>query len=255
MASHLSRQLRIGSHRGIAQLSRRRPTDQRSYHSYEHEPPPPFDPTQETILAASIPHIREHGFTDFSLSMGARDAGALDVTTNLFPGGAFDLVRYYLVTQRLSLKDRIQFPAASDAGKKPGVGAKVRSLTVERLMANQPIIGRWQEAIALMAQPKNIPTSIAELARLSDEIWFLAGDTSVDGSWYTKRAALSAIYSSTEVFMTQDKSPGFAATEEFLDRRLQDSRAIGGAVSNVGTWLSFTGHAFTNVLRSKGVRI
>jgi rpsU-divergently transcribed protein len=48
-----------------------------------------------------------------------------------------------------------------------------------------------------MAQPSYVPTSIAELARLSDEIWFLAGDTSVDSSWYTKRASLSMIYSST----------------------------------------------------------
>ena len=53
------------------------------------------------------------------------------------------------------------------------------------------------QALAVMAQPSHVGTSIAELARLSDEIWFLAGDTSVDTSWYTKRASLSAIYSST----------------------------------------------------------
>jgi ubiquinone biosynthesis protein COQ9 len=51
-----------------------------------------------------------------------------------------------------------------------------------------------------MAQPTNMRTSLAELARLADEIWFLAGDVSVDTSWYTKRATLSAIYSSTGLF-------------------------------------------------------
>ena len=61
-----------------------------------------------------------------------------------------------------------------------------------------------------MAQPSYTSTSIAELARLVDEIWFLAGDTSVDTSWYTKRASLSAIYSASEIFMTQDRSLGFA---------------------------------------------
>ena len=112
-----------------------------------------------------------------------------------------------------------------------------------------------EQALAVMAQPSNIPTSLAELARLSDEIWFLAGDTSVDTSWYTKRASLSAIYSSTEVFMTQDKSADFAETERFFDRRLQESRAVGGALANMGQWVNFTGHASMNVLRSKGVRI
>ena len=99
-----------------------------------------------------------------------------------------------------------------------------------------------------MAHPAYVPASLAELARLADEIWYLAGDTSVDSSWYTKRASLSAIYASTEVFMTTDQSTGFAETEEFLERRLEDAQMV-------GEWAGFTGRAFVNVLRSKGVRI
>ena len=55
--------------------------------------------------------------------------------------------------------------------------------------------------------------------------------------------------------MTQDTPPDFVETQEFLDRRLQDVRSLGEGVSNLGDWLEFTGHAVTNVLRSKGVRI
>ena len=106
-----------------------------------------------------------------------------------------------------------------------------------------------------MALPSNIRPSLAELARLSDEIWFLAGDTSVNTSWYTKRASLSAIYSSTEIFMTTDQSTDFAETEEFLDRRLDEAKSVGSTMANVGQWVNFTGHGVVNVLRSKGVRI
>jgi ubiquinone biosynthesis protein COQ9 len=106
-----------------------------------------------------------------------------------------------------------------------------------------------------MAQPSYIPASTAELWRLTDEIWFLAGDTSVDTSWYTKRASLSAIYAATEVFQTQDSTSGFKDTERFLDERLGDLRAIGGVVGNVGEWAGYTGRSFVNVLRSKGVRV
>jgi len=122
-------------------------------------------------------------------------------------------------------------------------------------MANKDIIHRWQEALALIAQPSNVPTSISELSSLSDDIWFLAGDTSVDTSWYTKRASLSTIYAATELFMTMDKSPNFAETKEFLDRRLRDVQIVGGAVGSVGQWVGFTAHAGLNILRSKGVRI
>lgn len=106
-----------------------------------------------------------------------------------------------------------------------------------------------------MAQPSYIPASTSELWRLADEIWFLAGDVSVDTSWYTKRATLSAVYAATEVFQTQDQSTDFIDTEMFLDARLRELRKAGTATSAVGEWLGYTGHSVVNVLRSKGVRI
>ena len=49
----------------------------------------------------------------------------------------------------------------------------------------------------MMSLPENVASSMGELARLVDEMWFLAGDKSVDFSWYTKRATLSAVYASS----------------------------------------------------------
>jgi ubiquinone biosynthesis protein COQ9 len=106
-----------------------------------------------------------------------------------------------------------------------------------------------------MALPSNLSTSVHELASLSDEIWFLSGDTSVDTSWYTKRASLSTIYAATDLYMTTDKSEGFQDTKEFLDRRFEDSFKMGTTVKGLGEWLGFTAGASINVLRSKGVRI
>ncbi|KAI9772033.1 MAG: Ubiquinone biosynthesis protein coq9, mitochondrial [Geoglossum simile] len=235
-----------------------RSPQRRPYHS-EHEPiQSPFNATEEAVLAASLRQVPAHGFTNASLSLGAREAGYLDITVNLFSRGAFDLVNYHLVTKRLALKEQLDGRTAKDDGgaiRGLGVRERVRLLVLERLMANRPIIHRWQEALAIMAQPSHVSTSIAELARLSDEIWFLAGDISVDSNWYTKRASLSMIYSSTELFMTQDKSTDFADTQEFLDRRLEDAHTVGSGISNLGKYLDFTAHSFINVLRSKGVRI
>lgn len=106
-----------------------------------------------------------------------------------------------------------------------------------------------------MAQPSHLPKSLAELAALSDDIWFLAGDKAVDPSWYTKRAALSMVYSSSELFMTNDRSPSFAETKSFLHRRLGEVRSVGGTLGSVGRWAGFTLNAGVNVLRSKGVPI
>lgn len=117
------------------------------YHSYEYSQPPPFPPAESAILSAAISHVPNYGFTADALKLGARDAGYLDVSTNLLPRGVFDLVNFHLVTQRLALKDSVQFPTEGEQGKTPGVGAKVRTLTLARLRANEPVIHRWQEVI------------------------------------------------------------------------------------------------------------
>jgi ubiquinone biosynthesis protein COQ9 len=112
-----------------------------------------------------------------------------------------------------------------------------------------------EQALALMALPSNISLSLHELASLSDEVWFLSGDTSVDMSWYTKRASLSTIYAAADLFMTTDTSKGFTETREFLDRRFEDISKAGTAIGDLGQWLGFTTRAGINVLRSKSVRI
>jgi len=106
-----------------------------------------------------------------------------------------------------------------------------------------------------MSLAGNITASTAELGRLVDEIWYLAGDVSVDTSWYTKRGLLAGVYASAEVFMSQDRSVGFKETENFVDRRLQDVMRVGGAAGAVTEWMGFTAISAVNVARSWGMRI
>jgi ubiquinone biosynthesis protein COQ9 len=230
------------------------------YHSNNHPAPPgPFNDVESSILSSSLSYIPAHGFTPATLHLGAQAAGYLDASTNLFPAGAFSLVHYHLYTQRQKLRNRTDItnpPLDPDSkARPPGVGQKVKALTWARLVANGPVVHKYPEAFALMSLVGNVPTSLRELGALADEIWFLAGDVAVDSSWYTKRGSLSAIYASSEVFMTTDKSDGFRETKEFLDRRFEDSRMLGETVGSVGQWVGFTASSAINVLRSKGVRI
>lgn len=200
-------------------------------------------------------HVPAEGFTQTSLVRGARDAGYLDASINLFPRGAFDLVNYHLVMRRLALQNTLPF--TEEEGQKLRFGNKIRDITWARLQANADagIVQRWPEALALMAQPAYLSASLHELSLLADEIWHLAGDTDVTFAWYTKRGSLSAVYASTELFMTRDTSPGFADTRNFLIRRLGEVQTVGGALGSVREWTGFSASALVNVLRSKGVRI
>ncbi|KAK6064426.1 rpsU-divergently transcribed protein [Seiridium cupressi] len=229
----------------------------RSYHSYDRPPPPgPFNAAERTILSAAYAHVPEHGFTQHALTLGARDAGFLDISASLLPNGPFSLIKYHLVTKRegLAPKSVAIFGPGAEAERLP-IGQKVEQLTWERLLENKDVIHRWQEALAVMAQPSLVPASLHELALLVDEIYHLSGDKAVDPTWYTKRASLSTIYASAELFMTNDRSHGYDETRAFIQRRLEESSGLGAIVGNIGQWVGFTAAAGVNVLRSKGMRI
>lgn len=118
----------------------------RSYHSYDHpEPAGPFSPTERAILAAASAHVPEHGFTPKTLALGARDAGYLDISTNLLADGVFTLVQWHLVSQREALAGKARVLFEGEEAQGLGVGAKVELLTWERLMGNRNVIGKLQE--------------------------------------------------------------------------------------------------------------
>ena len=160
---------------------------------------------------------------------------------------------YHLVTQRLALANH-HAPTPNDQTP-PNVSANIRALAMERLQANAPIIQHWQSALALLATPAHLPTSIRELAMLADEILFQAGSTTVTGAWYTDRAALAAIYASAELYMTTDTSKEFVETEEFLRRRLEEGETLRGRAEMVGKWVGGQMGGLLDGLRSKGVNI
>ena len=134
----------------------------RRYHSHHHPPPPgPFNSTERAILDAAYAHVPEHGFSQQALTRGARDAGYLDISTNLLPDGPFSLIKYHLVTKREALAPRSAaiFSApltrdhgSPDAAAQPpilSVPERVERLTWERLLSNQQVIHRWQEVRSL----------------------------------------------------------------------------------------------------------
>lgn len=121
------------------------PSATRTYHSRFHAPLPTHEYTnsQSTILAAALEHIPEHGFTKDALIMGARDMGFLDVSIQLFTRQEMDLVLYWLASRRGLLRAKVQNGLFE--GKQMSVDEKIKTLVIERLRMNSPIIHRWQD--------------------------------------------------------------------------------------------------------------
>lgn len=60
-----------------------------------------------------------------------------------------------------------------------------------------PYVDRWPEALAVMGQPSNVAMSLGHLAKIVDEIWYLAGDKSADVSGGPFAALLLQVRGST----------------------------------------------------------
>lgn len=146
----------------------------------------------------------------------------------MFAGGAGELVHDVMATANVAMADALE---AADLAALP-VRDRLRLGVQARLAVFAPhaASGTWAQALAVAALPHNAPTTLRLAAVAADELWWHAGDRSTDSvTWYSRRLLLMGVAASTEAFMLTDRSPGHAATWEFLDARLGDVAVLGRA--------------------------
>jgi ubiquinone biosynthesis protein COQ9 len=176
--------------------------------------PPERSPARDAAIDAVLPLVPTLGWTRRALGESGGSAAEM-----LFPGGGPDMVEAYI-----DLADRRMAEAAPIADLR--LTARVRTLLTTRFAQAVPHRDAVRRAVALLALPGNGLLAARCTARTVDAIWFAAGDASADFSWYTKRALLAGVYSSTLLYWL---SPGATAegTAAFLDRRLAGVARIG----------------------------
>ncbi|MEM8754292.1 MAG: COQ9 family protein [Pseudomonadota bacterium] len=174
---------------------------------------------REKLLSAALFHVPFDGWSATSFKAAAADSG-LDQTLvkAAAPRGAIDLAVAFHRAGDRDLKEEAE---------KLDLESLRYSEKVARLVrARIELAAREREAVRRGVTLFSLPIYAAEGARLiwetADAIWTILGDTSEDYNWYTKRAILSGVYSSTVLFWLGDDSEGSEATWRFLDRRIED---------------------------------
>jgi ubiquinone biosynthesis protein COQ9 len=184
--------------------------------------PPERLPERDRAIEATLSHVAFDGWTRRALQGGVADAGMpRDEADLLFPLGAVDMIETFC-----DLADR-RMEAAARELPETRVSARVHAVIALRLRQNRPHKEAIRRAISVLSLPSNARVAAACTARTVDTMWHAAGDRSADFSWYTKRAILAAVYSSTVLFWLRDMSDDDAATLAFLDRRLAGVGRIG----------------------------
>ncbi|XP_039124580.1 ubiquinone biosynthesis protein COQ9, mitochondrial [Dioscorea cayenensis subsp. rotundata] len=190
----------------------RRSTGKREGVSYQEE--------QARVLRAALSHVPRLGWSETAMILGAKDAGISPSIVGSFPRKEAALVEFFMDDCLQKLIDRIDSDMELD---KLILSDRLSKLTRTRLEMQAPYISKWPQALSIQAQPANLPTSFKQRAVMIDEIWHAARDQGSDVDWYVKRTVLGGIYSTSEVYMLTDHSPGFRDTWNFLEHRIKDA--------------------------------
>jgi len=171
----------------------------------------------EKLLDAALAHVVFDGWSQATLRAAAEDAGVIiEEAEALFPRGGVDLALAFHARGDAAMVAAIEAEDLSALRFRDRVAFTVR----KRLELVEPHREAVRRGATLFALPIHSADGARAIWQTADAIWDALGDPSDDFNWYTKRATLSGVISSTLLYWLGDQSEDQAATWEFLDRRI-----------------------------------
>ena len=189
---------------------------------------------RDALIEAMLPDVPFDGWSRAALRAAARRIGVPAAEAlALFPDGPADFAACFSRWADRRMLDRLESLPLGELRVPERVALAV-NIRLE-------IVEPWREAVrralTILSLPQNVPLAMRLLYETVDGIWYAAGDNATDFSFYTKRATLAGIYAATLLYWLEDRSPGFADTRAFLDRRLAEVARIGQARHRLQTGL------------------
>jgi ubiquinone biosynthesis protein COQ9 len=180
---------------------------------------------RDRLIEAMLPDVAFDGWSHAALRVAAKTIGmAVEEAEALFPRGAPDLVAGFSRWADRRMLDWFE-TAPPEADSTP---ARVKQAVLLRF----EIVAPWREgvrrALSVLAMPPHAALGPRLVYETVDGIWYAAGDTATDFSFYTKRATLAALVAAATLFWLDDRSEGSAATYAFIERRLADIGRLTG---------------------------
>jgi ubiquinone biosynthesis protein COQ9 len=181
----------------------------------------PADETalKRAVLEAALKHAAFDGFSDKALARGGEEAGAdKETLARLFPDGPLSLVTLFSENA-----DREMEAALAQLDLAPmKIRERIRVAVKARIAAIRPHKEAARRAAAFLSLPMHAALAATLLYGTVDAIWRAVGDTSTDFNFYTKRAILAGVYSTTLFRWFTDQSEDESATDAFLAARIEN---------------------------------
>src|SRR5690625_3034808 len=184
-----------------------------------------LEETRQALLQAALPHVMFDGWSETTLRAAARDLEiAPEMAMNAFPEGPRDLVEAFSHWADEEMLRRLADLDLDEMRMRERIAAGVR-LRLEVLAPHREALRR---SLSFLALPHHAPLATRLLWRTADLLWYGAGDSATEYNYYSKRLLLSGVISTTTLYWLEDNSEGFADTQSFLERRIEEVLRIGG---------------------------
>jgi ubiquinone biosynthesis protein COQ9 len=171
---------------------------------------------RQTILQTAMGNVPLLGWTDDALAKAMKDIGYDSLSHTMIASGPVDLVTHFMTTKREHVSEQLSKKYAlvglDDDGEQSNSNEVVRDAIEMHLDYIAPYLSSWPKALALLAEPSQIPNTVQMMVETSDDICHFAGLKSSRLDWYSDRGLVLTVFCSTELYMLTDYSENMQDT-------------------------------------------
>ena len=171
---------------------------------------------RQVVLRFAKEFVSEKGLTKNCLVNISKKYGLnTDETDLLFPQGNIDLIKFALEQLNNDLEvycrqiDLIRLP----------IHKRIRKVLLSKISLMNKDKSFYRTIFLNLLIPKKNFSLSSQLYKSVDQLWFIAGDSSTDFNFYTKRLILSGIYSRVMLFFFNNNNQ--EELENILDESLK----------------------------------
>ena len=171
---------------------------------------------RQVVLKFAKEFVSENGLTKNCLVNISKKYGLnTDETDILFPQGNIDLIKFALEQLNNDLEvycrqiDLIRLP----------IHKRIRKVLLSKISLMNKDKPFYRSIFLNLLIPKKNFSLSSQLYNSVDQLWFIAGDSSTDFNFYTKRLILSGIYSRVMLFFFNNNNQ--EELENILDESLK----------------------------------
>ncbi len=183
------------------------------------------------ILEDFLKNASFDGWNELTLKTSAQNCNFVeDYYKLLFPQGISDFTNFFYDYTTKKMTD-VFFNEENIKNKK--IKEKIAFLVEARLNIYNPYKESIRSLLSYNLYPQNILSAQLNIWKICDQIWFLCDDKATDFNYYSKRALLEGVYSSSILFWLDDKSNNWEETKSFIVAQISRTLKIGKISSSL----------------------